>query len=220
MGEIDDLRYFNNRLARGLRVPSSYLPTGPDDNPTPLSDGRVGTAMIQEFRFNQYCERLQKYISQKLDEEFKLFLRWRGFNIDSGLFTLEFNPPQNFAAYRQSELDTARIGSFTSIEQYPYISKRFALERFLGLTEEEIAKNEQLWREENDKTEQEVPKGDDLRSIGVSAGDLESDFKAGEDLSTEPTGDEGDIDVPEVVGPVSNAPQANVPPGGAPGVGA
>jgi hypothetical protein len=220
LGEIDDLRYFNNRLARGLRVPSSYLPTGPDDNPTPLSDGRVGTAMIQEFRFNQYCERLQKYISQKLDEEFKLFLRWRGFNIDSGLFTLEFNPPQNFAAYRQSELDTARIGSFTSIEQYPYISKRFALERFLGLTEEEIAKNEQLWREENDKTEQEVPKGDDLRSIGVSAGDLESDFKAGEDLSTEPTGDEGDIDVPEVVGPVSNAPQANVPPGGAPGVGA
>jgi hypothetical protein len=220
LGEIDDLRYFNNRLARGLRVPSSYLPTGPDDNPTPLSDGRVGTAMIQEFRFNQYCERLQKYISQKLDEEFKLFLRWRGFNIDSGLFTLEFNPPQNFAAYRQSELDTARIGSFTSIEQYPYISKRFALERFLGLTEEEIAKNEQLWREENDKTEQESPKGDDLRSIGVSAGDLESDFKAGEELTTEPTGDEGDIDIPEVVGPVANAPQANVPPGGAPGVGA
>ena len=31
LGEIDDLKYFNNRLARGLRVPSSYLPTGPDD---------------------------------------------------------------------------------------------------------------------------------------------------------------------------------------------
>ena len=98
LGEIDDLKYFNNRLARGLRVPSSYLPTGPDDNTTPMNDGRVGTAMIQEFRFNQYCERLQKYLSNKLDEEFKLFLRWRGFNIDSGLFTLEFNPPQNFAA--------------------------------------------------------------------------------------------------------------------------
>ena len=46
LGEIDDLKYFNNRLARGLRVPSSYLPTGPEDNSTPLSDGRVGTAMI------------------------------------------------------------------------------------------------------------------------------------------------------------------------------
>jgi hypothetical protein len=203
LGEIDDLRYFNNRLARGLRVPSSYLPTGPDDNPTPMSDGRVGTAMIQEFRFNQYCERLQKYISQKLDEEFKLFLRWRGFNIDSGLFTLEFNPPQNFAAYRQSELDTARIGSFTAVEQYPYISKRFALERFLGLTEEEIAKNEKMWREENNKDVDIDPQGKDLRSIGISPGDIEADSEAAMDMETPPEGDEEGLDV---AGPVGNAP--------------
>jgi len=217
LGEIDDLRYFNNRLARGLRVPSSYLPTGPDDNPTPLSDGRVGTAMIQEFRFNQYCERLQKYISQKLDEEFKLFLRWRGLNIDSGLFQLQFNPPQNFAAYRQSELDTARIGSFSAIEQYPYISKRFALERFLGLTEEEISKNEKMWREENDKEIEIEPQGSDLRSIGVSVGDMESDAQAGEDMNA-PEPEDG-LDGMEVAGPVGNEAggMAGNVPGGAPG---
>ena len=217
LGEIDDLRYFNNRLARGLRVPSSYLPTGPDDNPTPMNDGRVGTAMIQEFRFNQYCERLQKYISQKLDEEFKLFLRWRGLNIDSGLFQLQFNPPQNFAAYRQSELDTARIGSFTAIEQYPYISKRFALERFLGLSEEEISKNEKMWREENDKEIEIEPQGNDLRSIGVSVGDIESDTQTGEDMTApEP---EGGLDGMEVAGPVGNdaGAMAGNAPGGAPG---
>ena len=183
LGEIDDLRYFNNRLARGLRVPSSYLPTGPDDNVTPMSDGRVGTAMIQEFRFNQYCERLQNYMVRKLDEEFKLFLRWRGLNIDSGLFNLTFNPPQNFAAYRQSELDTARMSSFTAIEQYPYMSKRFAMERFLGLTEEEIAKNEKMWREENDKEIEVEPQGSDLRSIGVSVGDIETDIQTGEEAN-------------------------------------
>ena len=217
LGEIDDLRYFNNRLARGLRVPSSYLPTGPDDNPTPMSDGRVGTAMIQEFRFNQYCERLQKYISQKLDEEFKLFLRWRGLNIDSGLFQLQFNPPQNFAAYRQSELDTARIGSFTAIEQYPYISKRFAMERFLGLTEEEISKNEKMWREENDKEIEIEPQGNDLRSIGVSVGDIESDTQTGEDMNAPPP--EDGLDGMEVAGPVGNdvAGMAGNTPGGAPG---
>ena len=217
LGEIDDLRYFNNRLARGLRVPSSYLPTGPDDNPTPLSDGRVGTAMIQEFRFNQYCERLQKYISQKLDEEFKLFLRWRGLNIDSGLFQLQFNPPQNFAAYRQSELDTARITSFSAIEQYPYISKRFALERFLGLTEEEISKNEKMWREENDKEIEIEPQGNDLRSIGVSVGDIESDTQTGEDMNAPEL--EGGLDGMEVAGPVGNdaAGMAGNVPGGAPG---
>jgi len=175
LGEIDDLRYFNNRLARGLRVPSSYLPTGPDDNTTPLSDGRVGTAMIQEFRFNQYCERLQNYMSMNLDEEFKLFMRWRGFNIDSGLFTLRFNPPQNFAAYRQSELDSARVSTFTTMEAIPYISKRFALERFLGLSEEEIAKNEKLWEEENQDEVYSDPTGSDLRNVGVSTGDFQTD---------------------------------------------
>ena len=214
LGEIDDLKYFNNRLARGLRVPSSYLPTGPDDNTSPLSDGRVGTAMIQEFRFNQYCERLQSYLCHKLDEEFKLFLRWRGFSIDSGIFSLVFNPPQNFAAYRQSELDTARIGSFTSMEQYPYISKRFALERFLGLTEEEISKNEKLWREEQDKEQDVDPLGSDLRSVGVSVGDIESDEQLGQELENPP--EEG-VEGPEVAGPVTSATSQAAVPGGAPG---
>jgi hypothetical protein len=214
LGEIDDLRYFNNRLARGLRVPSSYLPTGPDDNTTPLSVGRVGTAMIQVFRFNQYCERLQNYIALKLDEEFKLFLRWRGLNIDSGLFQLKFNPPQNFAAYRQSELDNARVGTFSSMEAFPYISKRFALERFLGLTEEEITKNEELWREENNKTEDEVPAGQDLRNIGVSVGDIETDEQTGEEMEEPETPDGEEID-PEIAGPVQSTPGA-MPPAGPP----
>jgi hypothetical protein len=217
LGEIDDLRYFNNRLARGLRVPSSYLPTGPDDNTTPLSDGRVGTAMIQEFRFNQYCERLQNYIALKLDEEFKLFLRWRGLNIDSGLFSLKFNPPQNFAAYRQSELDTARVSTFQAMEAFPYISKRFALERFLGLSEEEITKNEQLWREENNKDEDRTPEGGDLRNIGVSIGDIESDEQTADDIEQAPA--EGEMAAgPEVAGPVQSAPGA-MPLGGAGGGG-
>jgi hypothetical protein len=200
LGEIDDLRYFNNRLARGLRVPSSYLPTGPDDSERPLVDGKVGTALIQEYRFNQYCERLQNYMSLKLDEEFKLFLRWRGFNIDSGLFNLKFNPPQNFASYRQTELDTSRVAIFTQIEQYPYISKRFALERFLGLNEEEITKNEQLWREENNKDVTEKPKGSDLRNIGVSVSDIETDQDTADQLENPP--EEGDMS-PEVAGPVT-----------------
>ena len=220
LGEIDDLKYFNNRLARGLRVPSSYLPTGPDDNTTPLNDGRVGTAMIQEFRFNQYCERLQRYMSDKLDEEFKLFLRWRGFNIDSGLFTLEFNPPQNFASYRQSELDTARVNTFSTMEAFPYISKRFAMERFLGLTEDEINKNEMLWREENGKNVAETPQGEDLRNIGINAGSIDSDLETADQLENPPPeGDEaGGLDVagPVAGGQAGNQPAGTPPPTGTP----
>jgi hypothetical protein len=185
LGEISDLTYFNNKLARGLRVPSSYLPQGPEDNPVALNDGRVGTAMIQEFRFNQYCERLQKYLGQKLNEEFKLFMRWRGFNIDSSLFDIKFNAPQNFAAYRQSELDNARVSVFQTMEQFPYISKRFAMARFLGLTEEEIEENSRLWFEERETPEDSESEGSDLRSIGISQGDLEADTDEADSMEDE-----------------------------------
>jgi hypothetical protein len=191
LGEIDDLKYFNNKMARGLRVPSSYLPTGPDDSDRAMNDGRVGTALIQEYRFNQYCMRLQRLVMQKLDDEFKMFLRWRGFNIDAGLFSIGLTAPQNFASYRQSELDTSRIGSFMQLEQLPYLSKRFMLQRFLGLTEEEIVENEQMWREERDQPDLETTQGQDLRSIGVTPAGLESDISMGQELAQPDPGAEG-----------------------------
>jgi hypothetical protein len=183
LGEIDDLKYFNNKLCRGLRVPSSYLPTGPDDSSQPMNDGRVGTALIQEYRFNQYCERLQRQIIQSLDDEFKMFLRWRGFNIDAGLFNISFAPPQNFASYRQAELDTTRMQAFTALEPLPYMSKRFLMKRYLGLTEDEIQENSEMWEEEKDEPELTTSTGQDLRSVGVSPGDIESDLQTGEALN-------------------------------------
>jgi len=214
LGEIDDLKYFNNKMARGLRVPSSYLPTGPDDSSATTNDGKVGTALIQEFRFNKYCERLQKLITQKLNDEFKLFLRWRGFNIDAGLFNISLAEPQNFASYRQSELDTARVATFTAIEPLPYLSKRFLLERYLGLTKEEILENEQLWREERDNPEL-APSGKDLRSVGISPGGIESDLETGAEMADAELGT-GDVDTGAGPNPVSAPPAA---PGGITGAG-
>ena len=189
LGQIDDLKYFNNKLARGLRVPSSYLPTGPDESSQPMNDGRVGTALIQEYRFNQYCERLQRQIMQKLDDEFKMFLRWRGFNIDSGIFGIKFTAPQNFASYRQAELDTTRMQAFTSLEQLPYMSKRFLLQRYLGLTDAEIQENSKLWAEERDEPEMEASGGQELRSVGISPADIEGDINVGTNLDI--PGEEG-----------------------------
>ena len=176
LGEITDLHFFTNKLFRGLRIPASYLPTGLDDgtsNSNTFSDGRVGTALIQEWRFNQYCIRLQRLIVEKLDQEFKMFMRWRGINIDSNLFDLQLNEPQNFASYRQAEVDSARITSFTQLEQYPYLAKRFLLSRFLGLSEEEISDNERMWAEEQGDTTRAPADQTGLRSVGISAGGLE-----------------------------------------------
>ena len=136
LGEIDDLKYFTNKLVRGLRIPSSYLPTGPDDGATQFQDGRVGIAYIQELRFNTYCERLQNLVVEEVNQEFKRYMIEKGINIDTAMFDIRFQTPQNFAAYRQSEIDNARVPTYTQMSAIPYISNRFALKRFLGLTEE------------------------------------------------------------------------------------
>jgi hypothetical protein len=177
LGEIDDLKYFTNKLFRALRIPSSYLPTGPDDSQASFTDGKVGTAYIQELRFNEYCKRLQSLIVEEFDLEFKVWIHKQGINIDNSLFELKFNSPQNFAAYRQSELDNARITSFTGLQEVQYMSKRFALKRFLGLTEEEIRENERLWKEENgEKVAAAADAAGDMRSMGITPTGIQTDM--------------------------------------------
>jgi hypothetical protein len=192
LGEIDDLKYFTNKLLRGLRIPSSYLPTGADDSASQFNDGRVGTAYIQELRFNNYCERLQSLIAEVFNREFKLYLTQKGVNIDVAMFDLKLQPPQNFASYRQAELDSNRIATFTSMQAIPFISNRFALQRFLGLSNEEVAENERMWREENeDEFETGAQDADSqMRDAGITGADINSDIGDADGPDSELEGDD------------------------------
>ena len=204
LGQIDDLLYFDNKLKRGLRIPSSYLPGGSEDGTSTYTDGRVGTAYIQEYRFAKFCKRLQTLLAPKFDYEFKYYLKKREINIDSSLFDLTFNEPQSFSKYRQIEIDSAQINVFQPLAELPYMSKRFLLKRFLNMTQDEILENERLWREENsDAVDKSAPGAredkdrPDLGSLGIrptGAGDFESPEAEAEpegELGGEDLGDEG-----------------------------
>ena len=195
LGEIDDLKYFNNKLMRGLRVPTSYLPTGSEDGIAAFNDGRIGTAMIQEFRFAKYCERLQLTLQQSLDHEFKLFCKHRGVDVSASLFNLTFSEPQSFSQYRTIEIDAQKANLFSSIEGVPYLSKRFILQRYLGLNEEEMVENERMWKEENQAGNK--PAGSatgDLGGMGLRGSDVDS-FEP-TDVGAENAEDEGLDDLP------------------------
>jgi hypothetical protein len=58
------------------------------------------------------------------------------------------------------------------------ISKRFALERFLGLKKEEIAENERLWKEENIDEDQYLSASSELRGEGITANNIAGDVSA------------------------------------------
>ena len=199
LGQIDDLRYFNDKLMRGLRVPPSYLGSLDSDG-NGYNDGRVGTAFIQEFRFTKFCERLQKLVAEEMDREFKMFLKHRGVTIESSLFDLVFNTPQNFGKYRQAEVDQVMMNVFTAIEGAEYVSKRFAMKRFLGLTDEEIMENEKLWAEEKGTGD---PEGQDgLKSVGASIPG--GDFEGGAEPEFDETDAEG-ADTESGDSPISGA---------------
>jgi hypothetical protein len=203
LGEIDDLKYFTNKMLRGLRIPSSYLPTGPDDTAVQFTDGRMGTALIQEFRFNRYCRRLQGLVAPYLDKEFKTFMKHRGVNIDSSSFDIDMMEPQNFSGYREIEINNARAAVFTQLAEIPYLAHRFKLQKFLGLTDDEILDNERQWKEENAGVESagdeeganfgatglKGPGESDLELAG-GLGDLEApaEGEAGAEAPATPTG--------------------------------
>ena len=195
LGQIDDLKYFNDKMMRGLRVPPSYLGSLDSDG-NGYNDGRVGTAFIQEFRFTKFCERLQTLVCEDLDREFKMFMKHRGVLIESSLFDLKFNPPQNFGKYRQAEVDQVMMNVFTAIEGADYVSKRFAMKRFLGLSEEEIMMNEKMWHEEKGTGDPQDTDG--LKSVGASV-------PGGEFEGGEPEFDETDAETDEEGSPISGA---------------
>ena len=63
-----------------------------------------------------------------------------------------------------------------------------------------------MWEEERTEPEDQGGKGSDLRSVGISQADVESDLESAEGMENAP--DEGEGMAPEVTAPVA-------PPGGA-----
>ena len=175
LGQIDDLRFWTNMLIRGLQVPSSYLPSGPDDGNAVYNDGRVGTAYLQEYRFARYCQRLQMLVTHIFDNEFKLFLKQRGLRIGADLFELRFNPPMDFRQFAQIERDAAQIAVFTPLVDVKFIARRTLLIRYLGWSEDEVLENERWWKLENAKAlgskaqmgDSEVGSAPGLEAVGV-----------------------------------------------------
>ncbi len=147
LGELSDLEYFQRKVWRGLRVPASYMIEQQEGGQI-WNDGKVGVAYIQELRFALFVSRLQHYIETTVDIEFKKYLRACNIKIDETMYRLRLPEPSNFGKYKQQELDSQLLNTFSTADGITYLSKRFILKRFLQLEDEEIVVNERMKREE------------------------------------------------------------------------
>lgn len=149
LGNLDDLHIFFRKIWRGLKIPESYINTLEGDGGSgTFNDSKVGIALMQEVKFSLYIERLQSFIEKTLDEEFKRFIYENGINIDPTIYRITLPAPSNFKKSRDQEIDTALINTYTTIKDDNNLSKRFALKKYLQLTEEEMNLNERMLREE------------------------------------------------------------------------
>ena len=87
------------------------------------------------------------------------------------------------------------------------------LKRFLGLTEEEIVENDQMWREEKEEPDLDVDPGQQMRGVNVTPGGIESDIATGEELANAEAGATTPQDIAMPAVPTAGAtPGASAPP--------
>lgn len=146
LGELADLEYFQWKVFRGLRIPLSFMREGQDNSL--VSDGKSGVAYIQELRFAMYIKRLQGYITNVMDAEFKRYLRAASINVDPSIFNIKLPEPENFGIYRQQQLDNDLLSTYGQANGIEHISKRWGMKKFLQATDEEVLVNERMRCEE------------------------------------------------------------------------
>jgi hypothetical protein len=158
LGELSDLDYFVDKVLRGLRVPKSWMKPGAEGGM--FNDGKVGAAYIEELQFAKFVVRLQEPLAYALDAEFKMYLHDCGISIDESLYKIRIPSPNNYEHYRRADLDAVLLTNLGSVDNIPYLSKRFALTRYLQLSDDEVAQNEMLLRQE--KNVAQTPDGSDI----------------------------------------------------------
>jgi hypothetical protein len=77
------------------------------------------------------------------------------------------------------------------------------MERFLGLTQDEIKRNQKLWMEENDKSTEDIAGEEAMRSAGITPGGIAGDLGTAElgDVAPDELGEPGEEELPPEGGP-------------------
>lgn len=197
LGEITDLNYWDAQIVRASKVPQSWQPMGTTDSTRNVPTTTAGV-LVQEDRFYRYCNRLKAILISPFDEEFKAFLSRSGINVQGDGFDLTFLESSNLNEMTELDIQGRYLQNFQSAVGMPYLSKRFAMKKWLGLSEEEFAENERMYAEENPEkligknitmpkvNPNQIP---GLQSIGIDEADVEQ-LKALQDVFSNEVGNE------------------------------
>ncbi len=141
LGEIDDIRYFQNKLYRSLNVPISRLEA--ENN---FSLGRSTEITRDELKFSKFVQRIRKKFNPLFTDLLKTQLLLKGiiapddWELMQEHIQYDYLQDGHFVELKEAELLNDRIQTLDSIQSYvgTFFSKEYVLKKVLRMNDSEI----------------------------------------------------------------------------------
>jgi hypothetical protein len=170
LGEIDDIKYFLNKLYKALKIPSSRWNT---EEKGDYNAGRLGEVSRDEIKFARFIEKLQRNFSGILTQTFITLLKMNGVDekyINTAYFDINFNQTNLWKDWLEQEKKENNFNMYSNATDYiwnprdnqgGWMSNDFAVKEYLKFTDEEVELNNEMLAEEKARWEKEKPKNFD-----------------------------------------------------------
>jgi hypothetical protein len=153
LGELEDVKYFRQKLLQSLNVPISRL--------EPQQGGMIGLGRTtevtrDEVKFNKFINRLRNKFSRIFDDALRVQLALKGIctteewdEFKEAIY-YDYKKDNNFVEMREAELIRERVLTATQLDPFigKYYSSKWVKKNVLRMTDEEIEEMEKEIEEE------------------------------------------------------------------------
>ena len=151
LGEIDDIKYFQNKLYRSLNVPISRL-----ESESQFSIGRSDNITRDELKFTKFVQKLRKKFTVLFLDMLRTQLILKGviaaeeWDTFKEHIQFDFMQDGHFTELKNAEILQNRLDMLGQIESYvgTYFSKEYVRKNVLRMNDEEIEEVENQMKDE------------------------------------------------------------------------
>ena len=151
LGEITDIKYFQEKLYRSLNVPTTRI--GGEGG---FNLGRSSEILRDELKFSKFVGRLRKRFSNMFNDMLKTQLILKNiitpedWEVMSDHIQYDFLYDNHFAELKEAELLTERLNMVATAEPYigKYYSQDYVRRKILRQTDQEIVEQDYLIKKE------------------------------------------------------------------------
>ena len=146
LGEIEDVRYYRDKLLAALKVPKDYI-VEKDSSPE-----RKANLSQLDVKFARTIQRIQVDIETGLESVAKRHLQLKGFPASLiKKLKIALPEPSDMSAKRKLDIDEQKTRVIAAVQQLGLFSKQSIYREFYDMTEEEIRRMEEEVKEDQEK---------------------------------------------------------------------